>query len=137
MPDAGVKVAQTAAIADPAAKEIDNESVDYGGTTRHRQRVVTPGAKTAAVTAVAHPGATTKVNLLVLNAARRGFRVRNTSSDVLYLKFGDNASAADHTDVVAPGDTFREPDGGYAGLVTGAFETAVATGGALVTELTT
>lgn len=39
MADSFVKVTEST---DPAAKQIDNESVDYGGTTRYRQRTAVP-----------------------------------------------------------------------------------------------
>jgi hypothetical protein len=138
VPDSEVKVAQTAALADPLAKAIDSESVDYGGgNVRQRQRTVTPGPKVATVTSVAHPGDTSAQNLLVANAARRGFVIRNESLDDLFVKYGDGASASSYTDLIAPGGTLREPDGSYCGLVTGAWSAAGGGAAARITELTT
>lgn len=89
---------------------------------------------TATVTSVADSDL--NQTLLSANSARRGFIISNTSSAILYIKFGATASTTDFT-VALPANTGRYEMLGsvvYVGRIDGIWASNQS-GAALVTEL--
>ncbi len=80
------------------------------------------------------PAATASTVLLAANTSRRGVRVYNDSTAVLYLALAGTASPAAYTVQVPAGGYYEEPDAAYAGPLSGVW--AAASGNARVTELT-
>lgn len=90
-------------------------------------------AATSNVTSVADTASST--TLLASNANRLGASIHNTSSAVLYVKFGTTASATDFTVRMAQYDYYEVPDG-YTGRIDGIWATDPGDGAAKITELT-
>lgn len=86
---------------------------------------------TAAVTSVADTA--TSTTLLSSSADRKGFRIHNTSSAVLYVKYGTTASATDFTARLGQHDYLEENF--YSGRVDGIWASDPGDGAALVTSL--
>jgi hypothetical protein len=86
---------------------------------------------TAAVTSVADTA--TSTTLLSAAGTRRGFRITNTSSAVLYVKYGTTASATDFT-VRLPQWAYLE-ESFYSGRVDGIWSSDPGDGAALITSL--
>lgn len=87
--------------------------------------------QTGTVTSVSDTASST--TLLSAGATRRGFRVYNDSTYVLYVKYGTTASTTDFTCKVPPGRWLVEDN--YGGRVDGIWA-ANGSGAARITELT-
>ena len=138
---------------------MDEEAVDFGGTTRLRSRIVLGGAlpgelakvrnttpaaddygvvvrvadygETATVTAV--PASSTVIPLAGASGTRRAMTVYNEPGSAnLFLKFGAGASADSYSVMLAAGDYWESSPPRYGGAVTAVWATA--TGRAMVTE---
>lgn len=79
---------------------------------------------------VASAAATTL--LLAARSGRKGFRVHNASSAILYLSYGLGGTNTDYSAAIAAGGSYEDPFQ-FVGAVTGYW--ASANGNALVTEL--
>lgn len=79
---------------------------------------------------VASAAATTQI--LAARPGRRGFRVHNASSAILYLSYGAGGTNTDYSVSIAAGAAYEDPFM-FTGLVTGYW--ASVNGAALVTEL--
>ena len=89
------------------------------------------GAANSAVTSVADTASST--TLLSSSGSRKGFRITNTSSAVLYVKYGTTASASDFT-VRLPQWAYLE-ENFYSGRVDGIWASDPGDGAALITSL--
>lgn len=123
-------------IANPTAPMVGAANM-WWDTTWKRASIANPlpvraVATASAVTSVS--ASATSVDLLALNAARRGATVFNDSAALLYLKLGTAASTTSYTVQVPAGGYFELPAPTYTGIVAGIW--ASATGSARVTELT-
>lgn len=107
-----------------------NSGVDIGDVDV--TSTVLPTANTqAAVTSVADTA--TSTTLLSSSGARKGFRITNTSSAVLYVKYGTTASATDFT-VRLPQWAYLE-ENFYSGRVDAVWASDPGDGAALITSL--
>jgi hypothetical protein len=86
---------------------------------------------TAAVTSVADNASST--TLLSSSATRKGFRIQNTSSAVLYVKYGTTATASDYTARLIQYAYLEENH--YHGRVDGIWASDPGDGAALITSL--
>jgi hypothetical protein len=86
---------------------------------------------TAAHTTVA--SSASSVTILAANAARKGARIVNNSSKILYLTFGATTTTAAFTSKLAAGQELEIPTDGYTGIVSGLWSSV--NGDAQVTEL--
>jgi hypothetical protein len=73
------------------------------------------------------------VNLLALNASRKGAMIVNDSTSVLYVKFGTTASTTDYTVRMMPNDYYEVPFN-FTGRIDGIWSSA--NGNARLTEMT-
>ena len=92
---------------------------------------ISPNTATSTVTSVADTASST--TLLSSNASRKGFRITNTSSAVLYVKYGTTASATDFT-ARLPQYAYLE-ENLYDGRVDGIWASDPGDGAALITSL--
>lgn len=107
-----------------------NSGVDIGDVDV--TSTVLPTANTnSAVTSVADTASST--TLLSSSGSRKGFRITNTSSAVLYVKYGTTASASDFT-VRLPQWAYLE-ENFYSGRVDGIWASDPGDGAALITSL--
>lgn len=74
----------------------------------------------------------TSTALAQVNPARQGLSIQNTSTSVLYVKWGAAASATDHTIRMSPNCYYEVPFG-YTGSIFGVW--ASVNGSAQITEL--
>ena len=88
--------------------------------------------RAAAATVTSVPDAATSAQLLAANTARKGFRIYNDSTVVLYVKYGATATTADYSVKLDAGGFLSEND--YTGRVDGIWASDAA-GAAKVTEL--
>jgi hypothetical protein len=86
---------------------------------------------TAAHTTVA--SSASSVTILAANAARKGARIVNNSSKILYLTFGATTTTSAFTSKLASGAELEIPTDGYTGIVSGLWSSV--NGDAQVTEL--
>jgi hypothetical protein len=73
------------------------------------------------------------VPLLVANPNRRGLLLFNSSTQILYVKYGLTASATDYSFQIAAGGTFQAVGAIYLGAMDGIW--ASANGSVKITEL--
>lgn len=89
------------------------------------------GTQTATPARVAT--STTFAVLSAAGAARKMVHIFNESAAIMYVKFGNTASATDYTLQIAAGGYYESPSGNpYSGLITGILATG--TGNAQVTS---
>jgi len=89
-----------------------------------------PGTQTTVPARVAT--STAFANLVVAVTARKMVHIFNESAGILYVKYGNTASATDYTLQIAAGGYYESPSGNpYSGLITGILSTG--TGFAQVT----
>lgn len=120
---------QTSTLATiPDATKI---ATDDAGAVGHIQLVRLAPNTTAAVTSVADTASST--TLLSSSSSRKGFRITNTSSAVLYVKYGTTASASDFT-VRLPQWAYLE-ENFYSGRVDAVWSSDPGDGAALITSL--
>ena len=63
---------------------------------------------------------TTFANLATASSSRKMVHIFNESAAILYVKYGNTASATDYTVQVAAGGYYETPSGNpYSGLITG------------------
>jgi hypothetical protein len=90
----------------------------------------TPGTQATVPARVAT--STAFVPLLAVSASRRMVHIFNESAAILYVKYGNTASATDYTLQIAAGGYYESQSGNpYSGLITGILATG--TGFAQVT----
>lgn len=78
---------------------------------------------------------TTSGTIIPANADRRGWRIRNTSSAVLYVAFGGTASATNCVDAIAQGEGTGDAGVGvYTGAIVGVWASDPNDGVAVWTE---
>ena len=93
-----------------------------------------PATASATVTSVADNAASTQ--LLASNAARVGVMITNTSSAVLYVKYGTAATTSSFTARLAQFDYWEMPDAPvYTGVIHGIWASDPNDGSAVITEL--
>ena len=124
----------------PATTEIANDSgnpIPVSGSVSIGNFPATQETReaqptTATVTSV--PGSVTSVTLLASNTNRRQAMIHNDSTtSVLFVKFGAGAAATSFTTRLPAGSFFELPWPIYTGLISGVWD--VATGNARITEL--
>jgi hypothetical protein len=89
------------------------------------------GVSTSSVTSVSDTNSST--TLKAANSARKQIIIQNTSSAVLYIKYGTTASSTDFTVSLSQGDTLIEDR--YTGRIDGIWATDPNDGAAKVTEI--
>jgi len=89
------------------------------------------GVSTSSVTSVSDTN--TSTTLKAANSARKQIIIQNTSSAVLYIKYGTTASSTDFTVSLSQGDTLIEDR--YTGRIDGIWATDPNDGAAKVTEI--
>lgn len=78
----------------------------------------TPGTQTTTPARVATSA--TFAPLLAASGSRRMVHIFNESAAILYVKYGNTASATDYTLQIAAGGYYETPSGNpYSGLITG------------------
>ncbi len=102
-------------------------------TIASNQSAVSVSVTAPASATVAQVGAaTSSTTLQASNAARRGLKIQNDSTAVLYVKYGSTASATSYTVKMLAGDYWEMPASDYSGIVTGIWVSV--NGNAYVTE---
>ncbi len=94
--------------------------------------VVVAYAAPATATVAQVASSASAVTLQAANADRRGLRVQNDSTAVLYLKYGAGASLTSYTKKLVAGEYWEMPPNDYSGIVSGIWATT--NGFAYVTE---
>ena len=123
----GALPAGTNAIGKLAANSgVDIGDVDVTST------VLPTGAGTSSVTSVADT--TTSATLKASNSSRKQIIIQNTSSAILYVKYGATATSSDFTVLLNQNDILVEDH--YTGIIDGIWATDPADGAAKVTEIT-
>ena len=122
----GALPAGTNAIGKLAANSgVDIGDVDVTST------VLPTGAGTSSVTSVADT--TTSATLKASNTSRKQIIIQNTSSAILYVKYGATATSSDFTVLLNQNDILVEDH--YTGIIDGIWATDPGDGAAKVTEI--
>lgn len=116
----------TLASDDPAVALLGTIDADTGSIAASLTLSGTPAVTTVSDTA-------TSATLLSSSGTRKGFRITNTSSAVLFVKYGATASASDFT-ARLPQYAYLE-ENFYSGRVDGIWATDPNDGAALITGL--
>lgn len=108
-----------------------NSGVDIGDVDV-TSTVLPAGAATSSVTSVADT--TTSTTLKASNSSRKQIIIQNTSSAILYVKYGATATSSDFTVLLNQNDILIEDR--YTGIIDGIWATDPGNGAAKITEIT-